>query len=135
MVKFCFRKIKNQDNRKRIKKSQLHHAIKPQSFKVINCFPENDIITCDVIVSLNGRWPPDLFLIFEVQAIVYQLPKKYNISIHENLNPQQSLIFYKLSSQESNAPSICIVLVHSGGKILPHHSVAYASDDPLCSTV
>ena len=44
------------------------------SFKVINHFPENDVITFDVIASLNDHDTlPYLFLIFEVQAIVYQL--------------------------------------------------------------
>ena len=58
-------------------KSQLHHAIKPQSSKVIDHFPENDVITYDVIAPKMASDPPFLFLIFEVQAIVYQLSKNF----------------------------------------------------------
>ena len=39
----------------KIQKSQLHHATKPCSFKVIHHFVENDVITYDVIARLNGR--------------------------------------------------------------------------------
>ena len=35
-------------------KSQLHHATKPCSIKVIHHFVENDIITNDIIAHLNG---------------------------------------------------------------------------------
>ena len=63
---------------RKVKKSQLDRATKPYSFKVVLHFVEKDLTTYDVIARLNGLCPHFLFLIFEVQAIVYQLAKNEN---------------------------------------------------------